>query len=232
MNINILNTNDIVIPEHPALFNKAGVLQPMPAAFWQYTTRDQRMLFGHKHAIYAIPTNESIELIKTLIAGREESAIEIGAGNGAFGLALNIHSTDSKQQLEPKYRAVYESMRQPIIAYGEHVTKLDAAAAIKKLRPRIVFAAWVTHKYNPLKHELAGNEAGVDEIALVNAVDEYIFFGNTKNHSQKPLLPYLEQNAHLFETNIYHNTRVDPAYLFSRASGGQDFILHVKKAVL
>lgn len=227
-----LDEKNIILPAHPELFNAAGILQPMPAAFWQATTMQQRMLFGHKHAIYGIPTIESIELIKRLIAGREAETIEIGAGNGAFGAALGIRSTDSFQQIQPRYQAVYEAMRQPVINYGDHVIKLDAAAAVRKYKPRIVFACWVTHKYNPMRHSLGGNEAGVDEVALLKSVDEYIFFGNTKNHAKKPLLPFLEQNADLYEANIYTNAINEPEYLFSRASGGADFVLHVKKAVL
>lgn len=229
MQVIALDEKNINPIKHPGLFNTAGILQPMPAKFWQETTRDQRMLFGHHNAVYAFPTLEAIELIKTLIAGREEQAIEIGSGSGAFALALGIRATDSHQQAEPHYRAIYTAMQQPTISYGAHVMKMDAMDAVRRLKPRIVFAAWVTHKFDPRRPELKGNEVGVDEVKLLARIDEYIFFGNTKNHSHKPLWEHLEKHAAAYEVNLYSNQEGEPDFLFSRASGGKDFVLHIKK---
>ena len=174
------------------------------------TTREERLLFGVRHGIYSFPTQELVGFLKERIAGR--GAIEIGAGHGVLAAALNIPATDNRQQEEPAMRAYYKSIRQPTVPYGENVEKLDALTALRRYRPRVVVACWVTHVMDP-KNPGAGRSAtGVDEAQLIAECDEYIFIGNEHVHHQKPIwsLPH---------------EKLKPAWLYSRAANGtKDFV--------
>ena len=211
--------------KHPDLFNDAGVLQPMPAAFWEAQTREAKMIFGHKHGLYAFPTIELIEWLKQKLEGL--NAIEIGAGNGAFCGALGIKGTDNYQQEIPRYRHLYELTGQPIIKYGAHVEKLDALAAVNKYKPDAVLACWVTHLFDHRRPELKGNEIGVDEGKLLNLVDNYFFVGNTNIHTKKPIFEDLALGR--IKTHKVIDLVVDGKGLQSRASGGFNFVVHIQR---
>ncbi|VGQ11506.1 hypothetical protein SB5439_04959 [Klebsiella variicola] len=214
-----------VAPELPEAFDETGTLKAMPATYWQEKTRTDRMLFGHKNALYAFPTIEGIEHINSLIGDR--SAIEIGAGNGAFCKALGIPGTDSYQQAHPHYAMLYKLQGQPTINYGAHVRRMDALQAVKFHKPKIVIAAWVTHKYDPLRHANGGNEAGVDEHALLRKVDEYIFIGNSNIHQTKLIFEDIE--CGIIKTHAVENIIMDSRLFPSRAQGGVDFLVHIKR---
>jgi hypothetical protein len=194
----------------PLVLDDAGQLRILPAAFWATTTPQERALFGHRHGIYGFPTVELVEYLRELIAGRK--AIEIGAGNGVLAAALDIPATDNLQQLQPKYKAIYEQTNQPIVSYGENVVELDAKAAVRRYRPDVVIACWVTHKYQRTRHHLGGNEIGVNEAELIGNVQQYVVIGNDKVHKAKPIwdLPH---------------TRIRRPFIYSRAANGTpDFI--------
>lgn len=205
-------------------FTPEGVLRPMPAAWWAGLSREAKQLFGHIYALYSFPTIELIELLAERLQG--VNAIEIGAGNGGYCKALGIPGTDSFQQIEPKYRAIYEKAQQPIITYGAHVEKFSANHAVKRYNPRAVVAAWVTHKWTIQRHELGGNEAGVDEHDLLARIDDYYFIGNTKTHAMKPLFHDLQHGA-IKTHEIVEVIRGD--LIQSRASGGDDFLVHIQR---
>lgn len=209
----------------PKLFNMAGVLQPMPAAWWDEKPREAKMVFGHHHGIYAIPTRELIAWLGARIA--RLNTIEIGAGNGAFCSALGITGTDNFQQLMPKYKQLYEMTGQPIINYGAHVENLDAIAAVRKYKPQAVLASWVTHKYDPRRPELGGNEIGVDEHKLLSLVDNYFFIGNSRIHHKKPILRDMQSGR--IKTHKVVDCVADNAMLQSRSSGGFDFVMHIQR---
>lgn len=171
---------------------------------------DERALFGLRHGIYGLPTEELVAWLKREINGR--SAVEIGAGHGALAEALGIPATDNWLQADPAIAAHYESRGQPVVKYGEHVEKLDAAAAVAKHKPQVVIASWVTHKYSEARHEAGGNQFGVDEGALLDACETYILIGNAKVHAKTPL---------------WHRPHriIEPDWLYSRSfNGTKDFI--------
>lgn len=207
------------------LFDADGVLMPTPAAFWEAKTREEKMLFGHTHGLYAFPTTEIISTIHQMIGGRP--AVEIGAGNGGFARALAIPATDSFQQADPMYARFYELAGQPTVSYGPHVERLEATLAVAKYQPKVVLACWVTHLYNPLRHELGGNVVGVDEQNIMEAVDDYIFIGNTAVHETKPL--FRDLNAGLIKTHRPAEFYVGQPMLQSRSSRGVDFILRLSR---
>lgn len=187
-----------------------GRLKVLPAEFWAGTTPNERALFGVTHGLYSFPTVELVEHLRTVIGDR--TAIEIGAGHGVLAEALGIVATDNFQQRMPKYRAVYEAIRQPIVPYGPNVEDLDARQAVRRHRPQVVIGCWVTQKYDKRRHFAGGNEIGVDEEQLLGRVETYVSVGNQKVHRGKVIW----QRSH----EIIH-----PDWVYSRAwNGTPDFV--------
>lgn len=167
-------------------------------------------MFGVRHGIYNLPTDELCAFLRHRIAGRR--AIEIGAGHGVLAEALGIPATDSWLQEEPDIVAYYRAIRQPTVPYGANVEKLDAAAAIAKHRPQVVVGSWITQLADPRHPDKGGSARGVDEEQIVASCDEYICIGNQLVHQHKSIwaLPH---------------ERITPPWLFSRAvNGTPDFI--------
>jgi hypothetical protein len=105
------------------LLDDRGRLLVVQAREWETTTPEERLHFGVRHGFYGFPALELVDFLRTRIAGR--SAIEIGAGPGVLAQALGIPATDNHQQEDQTIRA----LGQPTVPYGDHVQKLDAAAA-------------------------------------------------------------------------------------------------------
>ena len=155
-------------------------------------------------------TTELIAYLKDFIGDR--TAIEIGAGHGGLGRALGIPATDSHQQDRPEIKAYYNALRQPVITYGDNVEMLDAHSAVEKYKPQVVVASWVTHRYTEARAAAGGNQDGVDEEAIIDSCEAYVFIGNEKVHAGKSIW----QRPH---------EKFSPYWVFSRAANGtSDFI--------
>lgn len=150
-------------------------------------------LFCHFHGRYGVPTIEQNLFLKKIIG--ERSAIEIGAGAGDLGFHLQIPMTDSKMQDNPKIKKMYEGMRQPTIVYGTDVEKLDALEAVKKYKPQVVIASWVT-TYAPQQMPYGSNPYGVKEDLIFKEIETFILIGNKDSHGDKPIMkiPHEEIN--------------------------------------
>lgn len=188
----------------PHVIGPDGVMQPVPAAFYAETTVAERAVLGQRRGIYGFLTDELIDWLRERIGGRK--AIEIGAGHGALARALTIPATDSKMQDDPMVAALYRATGQPTVKYGPNVEKLDAKAAIRKHRPEVVIASWVTHKYRESRHHAGGNMFGVNEEEVI-ARCEYIFIGNQRVHAGKSIW------------DAPHEI-ITPDWLYSRAHNG------------
>lgn len=200
----------------PDILAAPGRPRILPASYYRTTTMDERAVFAHRHGIYGLPTVELIEWVKGVIGGR--SAIEIGAGHGGLAAALGIPATDNRMQEHPLIRAHYAATRQPVVIYGDNVEPLDAQAAVAKYRPQVVVASWVTHVYSKDRDEAEGNMFGVDEDAILDAVDTYIFIGNTQVHAPKTIWSRPHK-------------RHEPDWVYSRAvNGSPDFVAVWDKA--
>ena len=170
---------------------------------------DHLRLFCVQNGLYQLPTTELITWIKEKIYGRK--TIEIGSGNGVFAEALGIVATDSFMQERPDIKRLYGAMGQAVVKYGNQVFKLDAKKAIKKYKPKVVIANWVTQIYKPDSDQ--GNVYGLDEQWLVKNVDCYIHIGNKRLHKKRILnLPHEEYQF---------------SWLFSRASVPEDNVIYV-----
>lgn len=144
-------------------------------------------IWCHQRAVYLIPSLELIAWLKDRIGGRR--AIEIGSGNGAVGRALGIPTTDNRSQEWPDVKTFYALTGQPTIKYPDDIETIPALDAIKKHKPQVVVACWVTHLYREDEHERGGNMYGVDEDAVLDSgIETYIHIGATSSHSQKRIL--------------------------------------------
>lgn len=196
----------------PEAIGPDGRLRVLPAEFWAATTREERGVFGNRHGLYSFPTVELVDYLRQFIRGRR--AIEIGAGHGVLAEALGIPATDNKHQLLPDHRKFYGLIGQTLVPYGPNVEKLDARRAVSKYRPEVVIGCWVTHRYDPKRHELGGNTVGVDEARVLRWVEDYVHVGNEKVHEHKPLLA------------VDHATIYAP-FVFSRALNGAADVIQI-----
>ena len=177
--INILNHGDT--KEINSEFMIDGKLQVKPFSFIRKYPMNTIHLFMLEHGIYVLPTTELIDFLKENIIG---NAIEIGAGNGAIGRALNIPITDSRLQERPDIIQYYKAMKQPIIKYPKDVEKMDGEIAVDKYRPDTVIGAFITHRWNGRN----GNAWGVDERNLLKMVKRYIHIGNLVTHQHSDII--------------------------------------------
>ena len=193
-----------------AAHDERGRLEVVPASTYRAFTPRQRSIWCVLRGYYCLPTTELIEALGPLL---ESPAIEIGAGNGALGRALSIPMTDSYQQTDPRVREHYQRLRQQTVPYEPDVERLDSSDAINRYQPATVLGAWVTHRYDPNCHHRGGNEAGIDESAILQAPAgvRYVFVGHRRVHQSKPIL------------GVPHQT-LEPDGLFSRALDPHDVI--------
>lgn len=212
---------------HPDLWGEDGVLNVMPQAFWESVTPDERSLFGYKHGVYAYPTTELIARLRAMIGGREARTIEIGAGNGGMAKALGIVATDSYQQAtNADVRRYVQDLKGEPVRYGPHVAKMDYKEAIRRHKPEVVLGCWVTHRYNPLKPHLAGNQWGLDEHWILSRCAEYIFVGaKTLTHDIKPL--FADLKAGKIRTHEIVSWETGP--LIQSRAQGDGILVHIRR---
>jgi hypothetical protein len=192
------------------VLDENGRIRVLPAEFWSVTTAAERALFGRRTGIYSFPTVELVDRLRTLIDGR--SAIEIGAGHGVLAEALGIPATDNRMQERHPYRAIYERIGQTPTRYGPNVIELHASRAVRRYKPRVVIGCWVTHKYDPERHDAGGNEIGVDEHDILRNCETYIMIGNEQVHEHKAIWSRIHRIEY-------------PPYLYSRAlNDSRDFL--------
>ena len=207
MNFSVIdpdNTRDI----RPQVLDASGRLKLVSVNWWAQRTAAERGLFGHLTGRYHFPTLELVDVLRRHIG--ERRAIEVCAGTGDLCGALGIDGYDNRMQEWPSIAMQYKTMGQPTIPYGKHVIEGDANAAVVAIRPDVVVAAWMTHRYHSQRHALGGNQHGPDHKAILRNCGELIFIGNTHTHAHHPLL------------KLPH--RVLDQKVFSRAQSGQDFV--------
>ena len=178
------NTRDI----SDKLLHKNGHMILHPYKYWEQFTHPEIQLFCHKNARYGLPTIELIEFLKNEINDDEDNTIEIGAGAGDLGGYAGIKMTDSKLQKYDLIKDMYSSMNSPTIKYPDLVEEIDAESAIKKYKPNIVIASWVTSYTSVYKAN--GCVYGVKENLFINDIKKYIFIGNKNTHGNKKILQY------------------------------------------
>lgn len=186
--------------------DEGGLLKVLPAAVYAGYDPNELSLWCVRRGYYCLPTIELVLLVKQLIG--ERSAVEIGSGHGALGRALGIPTTDSKMQDRPDISVHYERIGQATTTYPESVEKLTALEAVEKYKPKVVVAAWVTHRFNEKAPEREGNQYGVDEGKLLGKpfVKRYIFVGHERVHRKKPIL---ERKHDTYKGSFLHGRPTD-----------------------
>jgi hypothetical protein len=172
-------------PGKAGALDDKGRLVVLPFEFWQQYTQIEISHFCSQHGLYCIPTTELVAWLKAEIG--ERKAIEIGSGNGVLAEALGIPATDSRMQENPFFTAYFAELKQAVVPYGENVRMLDGIDAVRTLKPDVVVAAWVTHKFRENEGWRKGNAFGVAEEYIVRRAD-YVFIGNRHVHQHKPIL--------------------------------------------
>lgn len=192
------------------VLDEAGRMRVLPAEYWATTTPEERALFGHRNGIYSFPTVELVEHLREFIGAR--TAIEIGAGHGVLAEALGIPATDNRQQEWEKYRLILAATKQPPVRYGPNVIDCHASRAVRRFKPAVVIGCWVTHKYDPKRHEAGGNEVGIDEEDILRNCAVYVVVGNEAVHAGKKIWTRKHEIVY-------------PPFVYSRATNGtRDFI--------
>lgn len=168
------------------LLDKDGLLKPVSYSTLKNFQQNDISYFCWKYGIYQIPTIELIDWLTDEINGR--FAIEIGAGNGSIGTALNIPITDNRLQERPDIIQHYKQMNQPVITYHPNTINLEGNDAVDELKPQVVIASWVTQLWT--SDVQSGNYWGVDEEKIIESesVEQYIHIGNNLTHANKKVL--------------------------------------------
>jgi hypothetical protein len=191
------------------VLDSSGRQRVVPASTYAAHTLATRAALCVKNGIYGLVTRELVDLIDGLIGDRD--AIEIGAGDGVLSKALGILGTDNYNMHRPEIRREYERMLQPITKYGLAVRKIDGETAVRKYKPQMIVASWLTHKWTPEQHERGGNPDAPDELMLLANCEWLIFVGNTSAHQHNRLL------------DIDH-MHIENEWMYSRAVRGRNFV--------
>lgn len=142
--------------------------------------------FCVQYGIYGFPTLELLDFLKQHIDS--DRVLEIGAGRGIISRELKILATDSCDQKKEHIKEAYEFMMQAPVVYGDHVLRIEALEAVRKYKPDVVIASWVTHNYNPREHYNGGKKEGVKEEKILEKVKKYILIGNDSVNPMRPIL--------------------------------------------
>lgn len=160
----------------------------LPAAFWLDVDPVVKRLWCEANAVYGIPTTELIEwLSKEVAMHGAGKCLEIGSAHGGIARALGIKGVDNHMQDWPSVKQHYQQMGSPTIKYGPDVQQIDATLAVERFKPSFVFGAWITHRFNPKKRELGGNQYGPD-LGKIIKMTNLCLMGVDKTHGQNPLL--------------------------------------------
>lgn len=191
--IKILSEVLVVEPEAP-------YLKALPAKHYLSYKRDDLRVFCLKLARYGIPTQELISYLNDLFIPYRDpenpnSILEIGAGNGDFSYHLKIKGTDSAVQATPEMALYYQTLGQQPIVPPSTIERIDGVEAVRKYRPRVVFASWVTQKFDSAKGDVEGQAQafvdGVDEEEIFAlGIKKYVLVGNLDQHSRKRIMKY------------------------------------------
>ncbi|MEX1029154.1 MAG: hypothetical protein WDZ91_03800 [Paenibacillaceae bacterium] len=144
----MLRMTDITYLEE-LLITEDGTLNVLPYHKLKDIPQSAISQFCVQHGYYLIPTVELVFFIKEEIG--QSPAIEIGSGSGTLCKALGIVGTDNYMQMWADVKEAYESAHQKPISYGAHVQRIAARDAIRKYRPDVIVAAWVTRRLPPLR---------------------------------------------------------------------------------
>lgn len=167
------------------LLGKDGHVKCFDAEFYRTINPLHLRAWCVERGRYQMVTRELVDWLREQIGDRK--AIEIGAGCGDLGHHLGITMTDSYQQVEQKeIVAYYKALRQEPTKPPATVIKEDGETAVRKRKPDVVIAAWVTEKWR--EGEAKGNAFGPRGDYILERCGRYILIGNDNVHGGRPLM--------------------------------------------
>lgn len=159
----------------------------LPAAEYSKYPHDFIRGWATIRARYTFPTIELVQWLKERIG--TSTALEVCAGMGDLGYHLGIPQSDSAMQSEnAQIKAFYKLIMQTATDPPPDVMREDAVESVKKHKPDIVIASWLTQKQLP--GETTGNPLGPDEEEILRHCKTYIHIGNDDTHGEKRILKY------------------------------------------
>lgn len=178
------------------ILNEAGRVRASPASTFRGYDSLHLLQWCTERGRYGLPTAELVDFLRERIDGRK--AIEVGAGMGDLGYHLGITMTDSciqqkhkqnKTQFGQFVRAMYSMSRSTETKPPPDVLRMDAETAVRKLKPAVVVASWLTQKYrNGDPPDFGASVWGADENYILQNCALYIFIGNEHTHRDKRIL--------------------------------------------
>lgn len=167
---------------------------PAPYAVWRQFSWLEILQFLYETATYVAPTEELLDFLDELIG--DEKTIEICAGNGSIGSELDIVMTDSYQQRDDKFtREHYQKTGQPLIQYPGNVLKLEASAAVRRMKPHTVIGCYAMHKWR--EDTKSGNYKGVDFEDVYAHCSRLVLVSHLQTHKDNPLMSLPHQEIEL-----------------------------------
>lgn len=180
----IVNKNELALID-ATLLDEVGGIKVLPAEAYAAFNRNDLLVWANMRGNYGFPTLELVNWLKARIAGRR--AIEIGAGNGNLGVHLGIPMTDSYQQVDDEETKAYFAL------YGitptnppTSVEKEDGENAVRRRKPEVVVACYVTEKFQPRPGDFLakGNQRGIRYDYIIERCDTFILIGNESIHGK------------------------------------------------
>lgn len=195
---NILMVNGLITP------TTAAAIRDIPSKLLAWWCRER--------GVYGIPSWELVYIIKQYIPDCSKF-IEVGGGNGVFGRALDIPSTDSMIQNTPEMQLYYSMLGQATTQYGANVEHIEASDAIDKYTPDVVFGSWVTQYVSPMETNIpdgGGSMYGLREDEFINKISTYIVYGNDAVHGKKELFKRKDLNVGIIrDTDNFFSRAMD-----------------------
>lgn len=194
-NTNIQPLNPIIFPTKNAenfddILMDNNFVKPLSYKEILKIDRDNFVYWCLQRGVYQYPTIELLEWLKNYFNVPISEVLEIGAGNGAFSRYLGTKATDSKIQETPELKHKYLLNNITTTNPPDDVEKINAIAAIKKYKPKIVFGTYISSRFK--KGDVEGFQDGVDHEKLWNFefIRKYIMVGNIRLHKNHTFLKY------------------------------------------
>jgi hypothetical protein len=167
--------------------DERGRIKLLPAECFAVVPWIRLRAWLHYRCAYGVPTVELVNWLTEQIGGRK--AIEIGAGTGNLGYRLGIPMTDSYQQVEDVNTvAFFATHGQPLIKPPPEVEKEEAENAVRRRRPQVVIASWLTERHDPKDPFSKGNYLGPRYEYIIDRCETFILIGNEATHGRNRAL--------------------------------------------
>jgi len=207
-----------------------GRMRLLSVGQFREVPHDHLLVWAQKRGRYGFPTRELIEFLRATLGRRR--VIEIGAGMGDLGAHVEMTMTDSHMQTRPDIAQLYMAMGAAAIAPPSDVEKLTAYDAVRKYKPQVVVASWVTQLYQPGDEghgenlrpakKIGSSVYGVDEFDILKNCETYIHIGNRDVHGDKRLLnlPHAEIEADFLVSRGFDQSK-NVIYIWNRDGATQ-----------